>query len=229
MTTQMSSTPVLSASSMMTRRQDFCEPSRSTSVWSGSARWPRPAAVMTALRTFIRRNYVRRRRRRQAGAAPPVYTLDRMTHVPGSRIVWLVLLVAAPAVIRDTRAVAAPSAPNVLVCIADDWSWPHAGAYADRVVKTPTFDRVAREGVLFTRAFCAAPSCTPSRAAILTGQAPHRLEAGGNLWGYLPPKFVVYPDALEAAGYAVGFTGKGWGPGSNGERKRNPAGPRSPS
>ena len=51
----------------------------------------------------------------------------------------------------------------------------HAGAYGDKVVRTPTFDRVAREGVLFTRAFSAAPSCTPSRAAMLTGQAPHRL------------------------------------------------------
>src|SRR5262245_4245538 len=39
--------------------------------------------------------------------------------------------------------------PNILFCIADDWSWPHAGAYGDRVVKTPNFDRVAREGALF--------------------------------------------------------------------------------
>src|SRR5204863_2042928 len=56
---------------------------------------------------------------------------------------------------------AADARPNILLCIADDWSWPHAGAYGDTVVKTPTFDRVAAEGVLFTRAFCAAPSCSP--------------------------------------------------------------------
>jgi arylsulfatase A-like enzyme len=114
--------------------------------------------------------------------------------------------------------------------IADDWSWPHAGVYGDRVVKTPNFDRVAREGVLFTNAFCASPSCTPSRGAILTGQAVHRLENGGNLWSLLPKKFACYPDLLEAAGYAVGLTGKGWGPGTieGSGRARNPAGPNFP-
>lgn len=122
---------------------------------------------------------------------------------------------------------ASPKRPNILFCLADDWAWPHAGAYGDRIVQTPNFDRVARGGFLFTHAFSAAPSCTPSRAAILTGQAPHRLEAGGNLYGPLPAKFPVYPDLLEKAGYIVGLTGKGWGPGNfqSGGRSRNPAGP----
>jgi len=122
---------------------------------------------------------------------------------------------------------ARPARPNVLFCIADDWSFPHAGIYGDRVVKTPHFDRIAREGTLFTRAFCAAPSCSPSRAAILTGQAPHRLAEGGNLWGFLPKRFAVYPELLEGAGYVVGLQGKGWGPGNikAGGRERNPAGP----
>jgi N-sulfoglucosamine sulfohydrolase len=119
-----------------------------------------------------------------------------------------------------------PSAPNILVIVADDWSHPHAGAYGDKVVKTPTFDRIAREGVLFRNAFAAAPSCTPSRASLLTGRAVHQLEEGGNLWGFLPTKFTVFPDLLESAGYAVGFTRKGWGPGDfkAGGRTRNPAG-----
>jgi len=118
--------------------------------------------------------------------------------------------------------------PNILFCLADDWSWPHAGIAGDKVVKTPTFDRVAREGVLFKNAFVSAPSCTPSRGAILTGQWHWRLEEGGNLWSTLPAKFDVYPDMLEIAGYHVGYTRKGWGPGRDepGGRKRNPAGPR---
>lgn len=86
----------------------------------------------------------------------------------------------------ETNSKPLPTRPNILFCLADDWAWPHAGAYGDKVVKTPAFDRVAREGVLFTHAFSAAPSCTPSRAAMLTGQAPHRLEEGGNLHGFLP-------------------------------------------
>ena len=122
----------------------------------------------------------------------------------------------------------AKNRPNILFCLADDWSWPHAGIARDKVVKTPTFDRVARQGVLFKNAFVTAPSCTPSRGSILTGQWHWRLEEGGNLWSTLPAKFDVYPDILEQAGYHIGFTRKGWGPGRNepGGRTRNPAGPK---
>jgi uncharacterized sulfatase len=116
--------------------------------------------------------------------------------------------------------------PNIVLVIADDWSWPHAGAYGDRVVRTPAFDRLAREGVLFTRAYCAAPSCTPSRGAILTGQMFYRLRQAANLWSTFPADLAVYPDLLEGAGYAVGLTGKGWAPGTVAPpRTRNPAGP----
>ena len=95
------------------------------------------------------------------------------------------------------------------------------------MVKTPTFDRVAREGVLFPNAFVSSPSCTPSRGAILTGQWHWRLEEGASLWSTLQPKFDVYPDLLEQAGYHVGCMRKGWGPGNFkvSGRTRNPAGP----
>lgn len=117
--------------------------------------------------------------------------------------------------------------PNILFCLADDWSYPHASAYGDRVIQTPNFDRVAKEGVLFQRAYCMTPSCTPSRGAILTGRQMHQLEEGSNLWSFLPKKFETYPDRLESVGYVVGLTGKGWGPGNfkEGGRTRNPAGP----
>lgn len=119
--------------------------------------------------------------------------------------------------------------PNVLVLMADDWSSPHAGVLGDKVCKTPTFDRLAQEGVLFTQSYCAAPSCSASRAATLTGRWPHELESGVNLWSHLPAKFATYPDQLEKAGYFVGLHGKGYGPGSIEGRTRNPAGPNFPS
>jgi arylsulfatase A-like enzyme len=124
----------------------------------------------------------------------------------------------------------APRRPNVLYALADDWMSPHASCLNEPVVKTPTFDRVVRSGVMFTNAFVAAPSCTPSRAAMLTGQWHWRLEDGANLGGTLPAKFPVYPDLLEKAGYHVGFTRKGWAPGDfrPGGRTRNPAGPAFP-
>jgi N-sulfoglucosamine sulfohydrolase len=136
-----------------------------------------------------------------------------------------VFLSAASAMIPVAQA--ADQRPNILFALADDWAWPHAGVYGDKVVQTPTFDRMAAEGMLFSHAFCVAPSCTPSRAAILTGQASHRLEESGNLWSILRKKYDCYPDLLEAAGYHVGFTRKGWGPGTleGSGRTRNPAGP----
>ncbi|MCC7174784.1 MAG: sulfatase [Bryobacterales bacterium] len=135
--------------------------------------------------------------------------------------------IGAGAVLLSTSGKAAER-PNILFAIADDWGWPHSPLYGDKVVRTPAFERVAREGVLFTQAYCATPSCTPSRGAILTGQTPHRLEEGGNLWSFLPSKFPVYTDLLEQAGYFVGFERKGWGPGTleGSGRTRNPAGPQ---
>ena len=80
--------------------------------------------------------------------------------------------------------------------------------------------------MLFEHAFCVTPSCTPSRGTILTGQHTWRLGEGANLHSSLPAKLATFPDLLEQAGYQVGYTGKGWGPGNwkAGDRKRNPAG-----
>ena len=123
--------------------------------------------------------------------------------------------------------------PNILFCISDDQSWLHTGAMGDPVVKTPAFDRVAREGIHFTRAFCDAPSCGPSRSAILTGQHIWRLEEAGNIHSRLPEEFATYVDLLEEQGYAIGSHSKAWSPGQfktpagwvhSGRTKLNPAG-----
>jgi len=132
------------------------------------------------------------------------------------------LLLAAPVALLAAEG--KPARPNILFLFADDWGWPHASCLGDPVVKTPAFDRVAKEGVLFRNAYAAAPSCSPSRAAILTGQWHWRLEQGANLRGFIPVQFTVYPDLLEKAGYFVGLAGKGYGPGSNEGRPHNAAG-----
>ncbi len=108
---------------------------------------------------------------------------------------------------------AAEQRPNILFAIADDWGWPHAGIYGDPVVKTPAFDRVAKEGILFNHAYVSSPSCTPSRNAILTGQYHWRLGPGANLWSTLDPSIPVFPLMLEKAEYHVGHFRKTWGPG----------------
>jgi len=106
----------------------------------------------------------------------------------------------------------AASPPNILFVIADDWSL-HAGAYGTPWIETPGFDRVAAEGVLFTRAYTPNAKCAPSRAILLTGRHSWQLEDAGNHLAVFPPHFLVWPELLVSRGWHVGFTGKGWGPG----------------
>lgn len=129
-------------------------------------------------------------------------------------------------IVSNTQAAEEQKRPNILFAIADDWGWPHAGVYGDPVVKTPTFDRLAREGVLFQNAYISSPSCTPSRGAILTGKYHWQLEAGANLHCIFPDKFETYPEILKAQGYQVGYTGKAWGPGRTETAGRELAGKR---
>ncbi len=118
--------------------------------------------------------------------------------------------------------------PNFMIIMADNQSWNHLSCYGDNVVKTPTIDNLAKDGIRFTNAYCSSPSCTPARASMLTGQDIWRLGEGANLWGRLPSEYEVYPDILAKAGYLVGIQGKGWGPGGVDEsgRSKNPGGER---
>lgn len=145
------------------------------------------------------------------------------------RVLFLVLLclIVAGSVTAEV-AEAQQSRPNILFCIADDASFPHMGAYGCSWVKTPGFDRVAREGLLFTNAYTPNAKCAPSRACILTGRNSWQLKQAGNHMAFFPPEFKTYVEALTDAGYFVGRTAKGWAPGvavdATGKR-RNPAGP----
>ncbi len=135
---------------------------------------------------------------------------------------------AAPALL--TRCGRAAERPNILFCISDDQSYPHAGVYGASWIRTPAFDRIAGEGVVFTHAFVSAPSCCPSRGSVLTGQEFYRLrEASMNhtVWPSEAQDLPLYTDLLAGAGYHVGYTGKGWGPGNwrVAGRETNPAGP----
>lgn len=120
--------------------------------------------------------------------------------------------------------------PNILLLIADNWSYEHAAANGCEAVKTPVFDRMAREGMNFANAFCPVPSCSPTRSCVLTGRVAHQLEDMASLWSKFHPKFRVFTDALDEGGYHTGFTGKGWSPGNHKDhgRELNPAGRQYP-
>lgn len=110
---------------------------------------------------------------------------------------------------------------NILFCFADDWG-RYAGAYSDLdgrpsisdVVKTPVIDRMAKEGVIFRNAFVTAPSCTPCRSSLLSGQYFFRTGLGAILQGAeWDTAIPVYPLMLRDAGYHIGKSYKVWSPG----------------
>ncbi|MGA9638790.1 sulfatase family protein [Flavobacterium sp.] len=107
--------------------------------------------------------------------------------------------------------------PNILFAVADDAGWKHFSAYGCKWVKTPAFDRVAKDGILFNNAYTPNGKCAPSRACIITGRNSWQLEEAGNHSPYFPAKFKTYAEALTENGFFVGFTGKGWGPGDPGQ------------
>lgn len=117
--------------------------------------------------------------------------------------------------------------PNVLVCISDDQSYPHASAYGEPVIQTPGFDQVARQGMLFHNAFTPAPGCSPMRAAFLTGKYIWQIREAGTHASHFPKDLETFPYRLQEHGYQIGYTGKPWGPGKFNVSgwKANPAGP----
>ena len=130
-------------------------------------------------------------------------------------LLLLALLSPAPVLSEQDR-------PNILFAFADDWGC-YASAYAqldsrpsaNDVVRTPHFDRLARNGVLFKHAFVTAPSCTPCRSSLLSGQYFFRTGQGAILQGAIwDPAIPSYPLLLGDAGYHIGETYKVWSPGA---------------
>ncbi|MBM4154108.1 MAG: sulfatase [Lentisphaerae bacterium] len=134
----------------------------------------------------------------------------------------IAILTLALAAIASSAAAAEARRPNILFCFADDWG-RYAGCYAgidgrpspSDVVKTPALDRIAREGVLFRHAFVTAPSCTPCRSSLLSGQYFYRTGRGAILVGAVwDPAIPSFPLLLRDAGYHIGQTYKVWSPGT---------------
>ena len=118
----------------------------------------------------------------------------------------------------------ADSRPNILFAFADDWG-RYASVYADEAVdgpgtvndliRTPHFDRVADEGVLFPNAFVTAPSCTPCRSSLLSGQYFFRTGRAAILQGAQWDESIpTFPLMLRDSGYRIGKVYKVWSPGA---------------
>jgi N-sulfoglucosamine sulfohydrolase len=112
--------------------------------------------------------------------------------------------------------------PNILFTFADDWgrlasiyAQANGPGTANDVVKTPNIDRVAREGVLFRNAHVTAPSCTPCRSSLLSGQYFWRTGRGAVLQGAVwDSNIPAFPLLLKDGGYHIGKMYKVWSPGT---------------
>jgi len=97
--------------------------------------------------------------------------------------------------------------PNIVLVMADDQGWGDMAYNGHPIVKTPNFDRAAATGLRFDRFYAAAPVCSPTRAAVMTGRHPNRM--GVFKWGYpMRPQETTIAEALKKAGYATGHFGK---------------------
>jgi N-sulfoglucosamine sulfohydrolase len=105
------------------------------------------------------------------------------------------------------------SRPNILIAVGSDISFPHMGAYGTTWVKTPVFDRIAKNGILFMNAYTPTSKSSPSIASFLTGRNSWQLEEACNYNPFFPSKFKSLIEVLGGSGYLTGYTGKGWAPG----------------
>ncbi len=135
-----------------------------------------------------------------------------------TRPVWLpgFLILSLLSSLHSAESTISASRPNILFFFADDWG-RYASLYADSrnpsindIVKTPNFDRIGREGVVFENAFMHVSSCTPSRASLVTGRyfwncgSNAFLHAGASDWSSHEnpfPKMTKFPDLLRESGY----------------------------
>lgn len=134
---------------------------------------------------------------------------------------WLLTILVAP----GTELPAADRPPNFVFILMDDMGWRDVGFMGNTFVETPNIDRMAKQGLVFTQSYSAAPNCAPTRACLMSGQYTPRhgiytvvdpRQPPGSPWhkllaaeskSDLDPNIVTIAEALQSGGYATAFFG----------------------
>lgn len=140
-------------------------------------------------------------------------------HQVGAALIGLIAVLAANAALPGCST--PPDPPNVLVILVDDLGWADTGIYGSTFYETPAIDQLAAEGALLTQFYAASSVCSPTRASIMSGKHPARLDLtnwiGGEQNGLLrqaeyirelPLEEVTFGEAFQEAGYDTGYIGK---------------------
>ena len=114
--------------------------------------------------------------------------------------------------------------PNIVFILADDLGWRDLACYGNPFNETPNLDKLAQSGIRFTQAYAACPVCSPTRASIMTGKYPARLQLTNFIAGnrtdpkspvlpanwkpFLEAREITVPELLKQKGYATGMVGK---------------------
>jgi arylsulfatase A len=151
---------------------------------------------------------------------------EKLLNMHRPTLLMLIACCAWLAVETLSPTVAHAKTPNIVLIMIDDLGWMDLACQGNRLVETPNLDRLAEQGMRFTNACAAAPVCSPTRAAIITGKSPARLQItnhipdqprfapddakllSASMRDHLPLDEVTLSERLLEAGYATGFFGK---------------------
>jgi arylsulfatase A-like enzyme len=132
------------------------------------------------------------------------------------------LALAAELPAYSAEGAAAPGKPDIIFILADDMGWGELGCYGQKVIGTPAIDRMASEGIRFTRFYAGSTVCAPSRSVLMTGLHTGHTRVRGNAGlkdtspQSLRDEDVTVAEVLRKAGYRTACIGK-WGLGLPGE------------
>lgn len=119
-----------------------------------------------------------------------------------TRTLWCIALLILTSCTEQTQR------PNIILIMTDDQGWYDAGFNGNTGIKTPNLDQLAANGIIFNRFYSASAVCSPTRASVITGRNPLRMNIPDANSGHMLPGELTLPELLGEQGYTTGHFGK---------------------